>query len=133
MENDRDRMQNERLADRDQLEQASETFREKWEARNNSSFEDSFDQSALNVHFTDGASDNTTNITVSDGSDSVMLKVVNEGTLMDDWQIDAPNSLTKKELRRKISEALQGDQSNANTNKMAIQLLKPLGTSNMKG
>lgn len=111
------------------LEQAAENFRNSWDQNKEESFSDELTNETLDVTFLSGQPEESARVRVSDGQESVELTVINEGTIMDSWKIEAPADLDREELRSSIRSALIADPAGYSTQRVALNVLKKLGDS----
>lgn len=124
--NDRERLDTAEESEDATLRNQSEDFLEKWRNTHGMAFEDSFDQSALNVEFVSVEQEKTATVRLHGGEQPIMLKLVNQGTLMDDWRIDAPDTLSLQQLQQEMGQALSKISVQSNKQEIAAAILKPL-------
>lgn len=131
--NSRDRLSEEDDVDNRSLEQSAENFKKSWEKNKQQDFSDALTTDSLQVIFLSGDPEKSARVRVSNGQESTDLTVVNEGTIMDSWKIDAPANLDRASLRSSIQQALQAQSTGNSTQQIAFNVLKKLGQESQTG
>lgn len=129
--NDRDRLEAEQDVEDTALQNESEKFREKWESAHGESFEDSIDAQAMNVEFVSGEPERSASVRISQGGQPFTIQLVNEGTLLDAWRIDAPDSLTQQKLQNDIRTALSEVSGKPDKQQLTHKILKSFSKENV--
>ena len=124
---DQNRMKDQQNSSTYDLVKESETFRTKFEKRYAESFAKAIDDAPINGQFAQGDTDLQAFVQVTNGTEKIELELVNEGTLLDAWRVNAPDTLTKSALQEQLYLALNEPLSIGDKQRIIFEVLKPLG------
>lgn len=128
-ESDQNRLANEKLTGTDTLSETAKRFREGYEVQYKEDVDTAMAADNLRLTFLSGVPEKSARVKISGESESVILDVVNEGTVMDAWRIKPPAGVSKSAIETALRQALSNPAVIANKQSLAAAILKPLGRS----